>query len=185
MEAFAWIGEIFQWIARFIPRLEICRATHGGVKFVNGKKVKPITPGLYFYWPLVTEIEIIPTRQQTIDVPPQKLTTKDGKSVLVASVLVYEVDDTVKACADTYDIDKTASDVVSTAAVHAITSRDFDDVLKELTAAVSKDIKRRSWSLLRPFGLKVIDAKVSDFAACQVIVGDGRMFPVANKADEE
>jgi len=178
VEAFAWLGELIHWFALWVPRLKICRATHGGVKFVHGKRVKPIRAGLYMYWPLVTEVEIIPVAQQAIDLPSQKLTTKDNKTVLVSSVLVYEVEDTVKGCAGTYDLDQTVSDVGSTAAVYAITSRTFAEVQLELTEDVKKELKRRSLLLLRPFGIRVIDARFSEFCECRVIVGGGSVVPL-------
>jgi len=36
MQAFDWIGQIVEWLGRFVPRLLIVRSTHGGVKFRHG-----------------------------------------------------------------------------------------------------------------------------------------------------
>jgi hypothetical protein len=43
----------------------IIRATHGGVKWVRGKRIKALGPGLHIWWPLTTEVEVIVTARQT------------------------------------------------------------------------------------------------------------------------
>ena len=43
-KAFGWIGEIFQTLLKFLPWLVIVPATHGGVAFVRGHRVKEWRP---------------------------------------------------------------------------------------------------------------------------------------------
>ena len=75
--AFAWLGQIFDAILSFVPRVLIVRATHGGVKWRHGSQVISMLSGLHVYWPLVTEIEIIVTARQTLSLPKQDEQKKD------------------------------------------------------------------------------------------------------------
>lgn len=169
MNAFSWIGDLLEWIVDWIPRVEICRATHRGVKFVCGKHVKEINPGLYVYWPQTTECVVIPVVRQSVNLPPQTLTTKDGFSVLVSPVLIYEIDDIRKALADSYDVDDTITEIGGLAVVDAVASRTFEEIRENLTTKVKKDITDKSRLLLAPFGVKVKVGLLSDFAKCRVI----------------
>ena len=36
-------------------------------------KIKALLPGLHFYWPLTTEIEVLVTARQTLAIPDQVL----------------------------------------------------------------------------------------------------------------
>ena len=39
--AFAWLNQLVQTFYRFLPHILIVRATHGGVKWVRGRKSSP------------------------------------------------------------------------------------------------------------------------------------------------
>lgn len=169
MGAFDWIGELVDWLVSLIPHLEICRANHAGVKFVKGKKPVIIKPGLFLYWPVVTEIELLPTARQTMNLESQTLTTKDDKIVTISAVVIYHIDDVVKAIVDTWDIEDTISDVALKANVEAITGRTFAQARKELTGKVEKDITQMCRRELKPFGIKVVKATLTDFAETDVI----------------
>lgn len=168
--AFGWLSQIFEAILKFFPRIVIVRATHGGVKWQCGSKVKPMLPGLHVYWPLTTDIEVIVTARQTIAIPSQVLTTQDDKKVVVQCVVVYKIRDIVKAIgAANWDVDSTMSDITQAAVVGVIARHTFRELLDSisdtsittnLTAAVRKELRR--------FGVHVSRCKLVDFAECRV-----------------
>jgi regulator of protease activity HflC (stomatin/prohibitin superfamily) len=171
---FGWLGELVQWVADWIPRVEICRKNHGGVKFVRGEKVVEVHPGLYVYWPVTTEVELIPKARQTLTVGA-RLTTKDGVTVSVTFVVVYEVADVVKAIVSTWDHDQTISDVALSVGVNSVLSRDFEEVRAGiLDGTVPDELKKECRSELSSFGLRILKADVTDFAETSVVsyVGD-------------
>ena len=108
--AFAWLSQLIETFYRFIPHIIIIRATHAGVKWVRGKHIKPLMPGLHLYWPLTTEIEVLVTARQTLAIPDQVLTTKDGKKVTVKTLVVYKIRDVVQAIGkQNWDVDSTVN----------------------------------------------------------------------------
>jgi len=173
-EAFSWIGDLAQWIGSLVPRWHLCRSTHSGVKFVRSK-VKAIAPGIFWIWPVTSEYVLIPTARQSLDIPAQALTTKDGISVLVSVVLVYEVKNIVKALGQTWDPDDTAMEIGGAATVGVVASRTWAELQASLAdGQAAKELSAQAQELLRPFGFKIIRGRFTDCARCLVLrtVGD-------------
>ena len=120
--AFAWLGEIMNWVGKWFPRLLIVRSTHAGVRFRHGKRPEALLPGLRVYWPLVTEVDVIPTARQTHNLPTQALTTSDGKKVVVSGVVVYRIKDIVATMARNWDVSDTLNDISMVAITKIITT---------------------------------------------------------------
>ena len=55
MSAFTWLNDLMLWVAKWIPRLILVRVTHRGILFQRAGKVTNLPPGLWWYWPIVTE----------------------------------------------------------------------------------------------------------------------------------
>lgn len=188
--AFAWIGDLVAWFAALIPRWGICKATHGGVKFVRGANVKPIAPGIYWYWPAVTEVVLYPTARQSYAVSPQSLTTRDGKTVLISVVLVATIVDVVKALGQSWDVDDVVTEVGGAAAVELIGRRTWRELKSGLSdGRFSTELERRTRRLLRPYGVRVLRGRVTDCARHTVVrtVGapDAVVVPRSSIEDEE
>jgi len=183
--AFAWLGQIFDALLSFVPRILIVRATHGGVRWRHGSKVIPMFPGLHVYWPLVTEIEIIVTARQTLALPKQVLTTKDHKKIVIGTVVVYKIRDVVQAVGRTnWDVDTTINDITQAAVVSVIARH----TLQELLDMVAKDtlndaLSEATRKELRQFGVFISRCKLTDFADCRVykLVMDSQAPPVSEE----
>jgi len=79
-----------------------------GILYVDGKYVKMLDPGIYYYWktdtlPIVKTIDM---RIQNMDVSGQELLTKDKAGIRVNFATQYQVEDVVKALIDTKDFEK-------------------------------------------------------------------------------
>ena len=172
-EAFAFIHEFVTWIASFIPHIGICATTHGGVRFRRGKKVRVIKPGLYVWMPICTEIKIICTVAKPIDLPSQALTSQDMKSIAVSITLTAEIEDVFKACTETEDVNNTIMDIAACAATPVIYKREFENTLKEYTK-VLREILEEARKLLKPYGVKVLKAGITDITQSKVYrhIGD-------------
>lgn len=166
--AFAWIGQIMEWFGNFVPRLKLIRRTHGGVKFV-GSKVVELKSGWHFYWPLTTEVEVLPVVRQTHNLVTQTLTTKDDKSVIVGAVVIYEINDVIAAKGESWDIDDTVSDITQLAVLKVVNTWAYDDLKNQLYDKVENELSIETRRQLKPFGIKVIRCGISDFAPCRVI----------------
>jgi regulator of protease activity HflC (stomatin/prohibitin superfamily) len=156
------------WVIDLIPRPLIVRYTHGGVRFVRGKKVKKIDPGFYFYWPFVTEIEIYPTARQTAKLSEQCFQDKDGHPIVVRPILVYEVPDVFKALTTIPEIDEAVEDISLATIKNFVmgkSAKEISDMYKSIDSELTATCRRK----LAPFGIKIVNVFLSDCTPAKVI----------------
>lgn len=177
--AFAWIGQLMEWLGKLIPRLRIVRQTHAGVKFVCGKSVVELQPGIHFYWPITTEVEVIPVARQTHNLVTQVLMTKDGKSVVVGAVVIYKISNIVDALSNNWDIADTIGDVTQMAVVKIVNGWTLDDLRTELNGKVENELSIEVRKRLKHFGVEVDRCGISDFSVCRVhrLITDAEVVP--------
>ncbi len=170
MDAFAWIGQIVEALGKFIPRAIIIRATHGGVRWMFGSRIKGLKPGMHFYWPIITEIDILVTARQTLNLPVQVLMTKDKAQIVVGTLVVYRINDVIKAIGErNWDVECTVSDITQAAVVEVFSQHTFDELLQfiatgEMETKMTKSVRKK----LRQFGVYVQRCAVTDFSTCRV-----------------
>jgi len=186
---FEWLNTIFDWVWGFKPILDILPPTEGGVKFKPGGKIELMKPGhLYMYWPVTTCILTLETKRQSIEVQ-QELTTKDHETVMVKTVIVFTVDDVMKALVETTDFDDTTEEMGQKGTVRAVMSRKFDQILKDMVEGteIRNEVAQGARSALRPFGVKVEDAFISSFAKTKVFshMGDGMAIDLNHDEDHD
>jgi len=164
------LSQIFQAILSLIPRLLIIRATHSGIKWRRGHTAIEIGPGLHWYWPLVSEVELVVAARQTLNTPSQALLTLDKKQVTVGGVVVYAIDDVVKAYGkENWDVDSTINDITQAAIVRIIARHNLDHLLKNLCDSVERELTEECERELQPFGLKVYRAAFTDFTTSRML----------------
>jgi len=162
-------ASFFNAIFSLLPRPFLCRSTHAGLRFKKDGSTQIIAPGLQFYWPLVTEIELLPTVRQSSNLPPQSLLTEDGVAVTASLVVTYTVDDIRKALGESWEVDKSVEDVGSAAAVKIIAHREFKELAANLGGSIGQELTEACRKLLRPFGIRVLKVHVTDFTSAQVV----------------
>ena len=168
--AFAWIGHIVEWFGQFFPRWTIIRTTHGGVKWIRGKKVVPLKPGWHIYWPLTTDFETYPTARQAADLRTQTLMTTDGKTMVVGGLIVYEIKDIEAILAHTFDPDQTVKDIAMSAIADVLVKMSWVDIRTEQeTGTLNLRLRKRVRRELTKYGVKVLKTTITDLAQTRVI----------------
>ena len=188
--ALGWFGDIVRALLRLIPQVILVRSTYAGVKFRYGRDVLLLThkngmylprlsfwaflpyprfqrTGIHFYWPLVTEHEIVPIKRQTANLVAQYLDTKDRKSIGCSGILVYDVSDVVKLLTECYDYEDTIRDYALAAIKDVIIQHTYDDMstkAKEIDHQLTKTLRDQ----LKRFGIKTIRVTLSDFTQARI-----------------
>lgn len=186
MQAFDFINEAAKWAAQFKPEWDLLQPNEGGVKYKPGGKIEVLTPGdIYWWWPVTTNIQTIDTRRQTLDLG-QRLTTKDDMSVQVNTVIVFTIDDVLKALVDTRDFEDTVGEVAQKLTIRPIMSRTFAEIRADMgdSNEMRNEITRGAKTLLSEYGINVLDGYVSDFTETTVFSHDGEAA-FAGHNDEE
>lgn len=166
--ALGWFGDLIQALLKFFPRLVLIRETHRGVKFRRNGEAVLMEPGLRVWWPLVADVEIVAVARQSIDLPTQTLTSKDGVPVAVSAVVIYEIRNPVKAYTSSWDFDDTVSDVARIAFRDYIIGHDMEILLENVSkgdAALLKTIQ----SALRSYGVYVLQVGITDLVATRAV----------------
>jgi regulator of protease activity HflC (stomatin/prohibitin superfamily) len=166
---FDWIGNLIEWVVQIFPRIIVVRTTHRVVKFVRGKNVKLVEPGICWYWPILTEYVMIPVARQTVNLPTQRLVTSDGKRVVTSAVVVYTISDAVQAVGKSWDYDETIRDISMAEIASIITGWEYEQLLNGLGDEVRKDLTSSCRSALIKYGVRVNRCLLTDFCPASVI----------------
>lgn len=166
---FDWIGELVEWMVQIVPRLLVVRTTHRAVKFSRGKNLKLVEPGLNWWWPLVTEVVLVPVARQTINLPTQRLVTKCGKRVVASAVVVYTISDAIQAVGKSWDYDETIRDISMANIAAIITGHDYKDLVEGLGSGMRAELTRACRGGLSKYGVRVQRCLLTDFCPATVI----------------
>jgi regulator of protease activity HflC (stomatin/prohibitin superfamily) len=168
--ALAWVGQIAEWFGRLIPRLVIIRTTHAAIKFVRGWKVVTCTPGLHLYWPIVTDIVTYPTARQAEELRGQTIVTTDDKTLLVAGLVIYEVEELEKLIAHTFAPQQTVKDLTLTAVHDVCCQLSWDEIKAEQRkGTLDTKLKNEAQRALGSYGVRVTKLMLTDLAPCRVL----------------
>lgn len=171
-KAFGWIGEIFQSLLKVIPWLVIVPATHAGIAFVRGARIKEWSPGLHWYWPIVTSYKLVVTVRQTQMIQSKIIMTADMKTVIAGALVTYYVDDVVAAVAKIADL---ASDVLerSQGAILDEISKSTVEVIQADRLAFNNKLTERCAVALNGYGVRVLQVQLTEFAPCKALAIKG------------
>lgn len=171
-KAFGWLGEIFQTLLKVIPWLVIVPATHRGVAFVRGFKVKEWPPGLHWYWPVVTNYKLMVVVRQTVRIQTKIIMTKDLKTVMVGALITYHINDVIAAGVHIADL---SSDVIerAQAAILVAVSKNTIETIQNDRSAFNKELTERSAEVLNGYGVEIHQTQLTEFAPCTAIAING------------
>lgn len=171
-KAFGWIGEIFQTLLRLLPWLVIVPATHGGVAFVHGNRIKEWQAGLHWYWPVVTSYKLITTVRQTQRIQSKVIMTKDMRTVTVGALVTYYVDDVVSAVAKIADLPSDIMERSQGAILSEVAERTLEQIQSD-RIGFNAGLTEKVGAVLNGYGVQVLQAQITEFAPCRAIAING------------
>lgn len=177
-QAFGWLGQLADFVGRWFPRLLVVKTDQRCLKYVRGRHLRLLDPGLHLYWPMVTELEWCFVVRQVMVHPPHVLETQDGVQVVVAGVTAYRVANPIRFLSENEDPYSTIDDVAAAAIRQVVVSSSYDvlgDALPTTDAALTAATRR----LLRPFGVRVEYTRLTDFSRTRTIHLTGCPSPVS------
>jgi len=184
--AFGWLGQIFEALLQLIPRIVIVRNTHQAIKWKRGGKVVSIPGGRRtWYWPLMTDLELIVVARQAADIESVSLMTKDKERVAVGVVTVYSIYDVIMAVGEqNYDVEKTVIEITQAATVVEIMKRTLAELLEgiaegedgDFARSLTKNCRRQ----LKRYGVHVDRAGLTEFSTANVhrVIGSTALQPL-------
>lgn len=171
-KAFGWIGEIFQTLLRLVPWLVIVPATHAGVAFVRGHRIKEWQAGLHWYWPVATSYKLIAVVRQTQRIQSKVIMTKDMRTVTVGALVTYYIDDVVAAIAKVADLPSDVMERSQGAIFAEVSTRTLEDIQAN-RMAFNESLTLRLTEALTGYGVQILQAQLTEFAPCRAIAING------------
>lgn len=175
--AFAWIGQIAEWIGQWFPRWEIIDTTEGWIKWVGGSKVKTGGAGIVWYWPARTKFRKHYTARDSINCKAQTVTLLSGETVLIESAVIYEIKDLAKLAGETADPLITIEDLTMGAVMSVMeTYPSWEDVLKASIRAprardteFNRSMREAVQAALLAYGVQVLAVLFQNKAKTRVL----------------
>lgn len=166
--AFGWIGQIAQFLGTLCPNFVHVETIVAAIIITRGRHVKELSPGIHIYWPFWSTVYTRPRVRQTDNLAAQALITKDNQSVVVSGMVRYEIDDAIKALAETHDVATAIIDESLAIVCEYVTQKTLSEI-QEDRAGVNTDLTRKIRSTLRSYGINVLKAQLTDYCLCNTL----------------
>jgi len=127
-----------------------------GLFFSFGRATRVLEPGFVFKIPYFQRVKVLPTRARTLDLPDQKVTSRDGLVWFVDVNLVFRVVDVRKALIEVDDLDYGMEQMMALSVQEIVraTGRESLKSSGELDPLFEQAMQRR----LEPWGVEVESA---------------------------
>jgi regulator of protease activity HflC (stomatin/prohibitin superfamily) len=180
--AFQWIADLFATLQAFIPTWDHVRHFEAAVYLKGGRVGVDIKPGIFWYWPFWTTVVKVERVRQTTKLRTELL-TKDSVAVTVGAMVRYQIDDSVLALAETYDLDAAIEDETLAVLCDFITTRAVSEVQDD-RPGVNTKITLKVRSALKPYGIAVERAQLTAFAEGVLLIHAGSVPTVTTDEGE-
>lgn len=133
-----------------------------GVMLTLGKYTGTVNPGWRIVVPVFQKMIKVDLRTKAVDVPDQKVITKDNVSASINAVIYYKVTDASKAILEVEDFFHAMSQLAQTTMRNIVGSAELDEVLskrEELSSRIRTIIDEESDA----WGIKVENVELKDF----------------------
>lgn len=139
------IIEILKSAGTLTSPVVIVPAWQGGVILRFGRWHRTLTPGYYWKIPFFEDVVLAERCETTMRLPPQSLTTKDDVSVVVSSIVKYEIRDMKKYVCDVWDQKDVLADVTMGAIAQCVRESTYKDLMdgvpdKEVLTKVKRGV---------------------------------------------
>lgn len=160
--ALGWFSSLMESIGHIFPRWLHVEANELAVMFTRGNALA-LGPGMHWYWPVWSRPHKQVVARQTYTLETQTLTTSDCRTVCARAQVVVTISDAMLAFAGTATITEAIVDVSLNAVKAVVSSRSLMDLL-ENSQSIDKELSGQLKTDLKPFGVSVIRAFLSDFS---------------------
>ena len=145
----------------------IVRDYEGGVCLRWGRFHRMLTPGFHWLWPFgIEEAALCNVVLETRNTQPQSLTTKDGVSLVISTVVTYTVSDPRTYLLGVFDASNVIDDSTAGTVSRAVEDSDWVEIrgdgwAEKLTSTVRRRAKR--------YGVDIISVQPSDLTRSRSI----------------
>jgi regulator of protease activity HflC (stomatin/prohibitin superfamily) len=149
------------------------------VVFLLGKVTGVRGPGLIILIPVLEQMTSVTLRTITMNIPSQKIITKDNVSIDIAAVAYYKIVDPQKAVIAIEDIDHAVNQISQTTVRNIVGQFSLDQLLSR-TVDINLQIKNVIDGHTGPWGAEVTTVEIKD-----ITLPDNMQRAMAKEAEAE
>jgi len=162
-----------------VMSLRIVKEYDRGVIFFLGKLTGVRGPGLIILIPFFEQMTSVTLRTITMNIPSQKIITKDNVSIDIAAVAYYKIIDPQKSVIAIEDITSAVNQISQTTVRNVVGQFSLDQLLSQ-TSAINLQIKNVIDGHTEPWGAEVTAVEIKD-----ITLPDNMQRAMAKEAEAE
>lgn len=178
--ALGWIGDLVRYFARLVPRLQLVRITERSVKF-SRSKAREVGPGLHWWWPVTTEMDVYPVVRQVVSLEQQMIQTSEGKTIVVDGVIVYSIEDLYTFCVENHDAEENMAELAQAGMRKAVLSTPLEEI-NGGRAKFDNRLTTEAQKSLAGFGVAIESMRLQSFTEGNVVIHAGAAVSVGISA---
>jgi len=159
--------------------LKVIKQYERAVIFFLGKYTGMRGPGLVFIIPVFEKMTRVVLRTITMDIPSQKIITKDNVSIDIAAVAYYHIVDASKAVIAIENIYQAVNQISQTTVRNVVGQFSLDQLLSQ-TAQINEQIKNVIDTHTEPWGAQVTAVEIKD-----ILLPENMQRAMAKEAEAE
>lgn len=141
--------------------LKIVQEYERGVIFFLGRVTGVRGPGLIILIPLLEQMVKVSLRTVTMEIPSQKIITKDNVSIDIAAVAYYHIVDPKKSVVAVEDVYNAVNQISQTTVRNVVGQFTLDQLLSK-TSSINEQIKTVIDNHTEPWGVQVTAVEIKD-----------------------
>jgi regulator of protease activity HflC (stomatin/prohibitin superfamily) len=162
-----------------LSSIRILKEYERGVVFFLGRAKGVRGPGLIMLFPLFERMTKVMLRTVTMNIPTQKIITKDNVSIDIAAVAYYHIVDSMKAVIAIEDVYNAVNQISQTTVRNVVGQFKLDELLSQ-TADINNKIKDVIDAHTEPWGAEVTAVEIKD-----ITLPDNMQRAMAKEAEAE
>jgi regulator of protease activity HflC (stomatin/prohibitin superfamily) len=166
-------------IVLFLTSIRVVTEYDRGVIFRLGRYEEVRGPGLIFLFPVLEQMVKVTLRTITMEIPSQKIITKDNVSIDIAAVAYYHVEDPKKSVLAIQKVAEAVNQISQTTVRNVVGQFVLDQLLSE-TANINTKIKNVIDSHTEPWGVQVTAVEIKD-----IVLPENMQRAMAKEAEAE
>ncbi len=159
--------------------LKVIKQYERGVIFFLGKYTGIRGPGLIILVPIFERMNRVYLRTVTMDIPSQKIITKDNVSIDIAAVAYYHIVDPAKAVIAIENVYQAVNQISQTTVRNVVGRFSLDQLLSQ-TSDINEQIKNVIDIHTEPWGAQVTAVEIKD-----IVLPDNMQRAMAKEAEAE
>ena len=159
--------------------IRVLRQYERGVVFFLGKFAGVRQPGLTFIFLPIQQMTRVSLRTVTMQIPSQKIITKDNVSIDIAAVAYYRISDPERSVIVIENVYNAINQISQTTVRNVVGRFSLDQLLSE-TASINEQIKNVIDGHTEPWGTQVTAVEIKD-----ITLPDNMQRAMAKEAEAE